>query len=926
MQSGRAFCNLLAAALAAALFAGAAGDAAAFIDRSGMGPDSSCHGISSIDQEEIYKQRTEAVFSVLVTNENHLESKGTATLVDSERGIFLTAAHVVHFFRDSPIFVSQKLRGQNKTREYRVHVFPIVSATDNWKNEDLALLQAEQWNKPAQLYAFPFRIDAVDEFIKGFFVGQAEDMSNSVFGDFSIAFGDDGSKEMTFTGTVFPHASGAMLLDGQGRAFALILRDAKLDAKTENSLVNDKSVNQLRRILWDKNRFSAFPLRLVLDKLKAIPPSSAAQGLIDELSRNGNNAEFQYGLQKNALNAIDTIHLTDTIVSSGVWGQLAAQAALSKILIEMMPIVQLACTHRYFADQFAEHFDKPGLATPAAARRALMDVPSPPPSPAPEEENPPRASGPADGAATREPFRDFDKLPPDAAKDAGMLFLDEALAKKAGTGLATTQARLALTLLQRAANKPEIQQAIGDAARNRDYAALMANIALAQDALGEQEAARGSILLADKLGGSPAAYNLAAHYAAAERDNVAAAGLYARSYAMLSKEGPDRHLRAAVAADFDVVAADIPEMRGKTIRQFNNRAFAGRYSGRWYALAYPYLPDSGNVRMADISGAGATFSNPVYSKWAEKYKAETGVGLNYQSIGSGSGIKQIQAKTVTFGATDLPLDAEQLQRAGLIQFPTVLGGIVPVVNINGVKPGDLVLDGSTLAMIYAGEIKRWDDEAIKKLNPSLKLPAQKIAVVHRSDGNGATQIFTDYLSKTNSEWKFKVGSGPAVEWPTGVGAKGSVGIAYAVRSTHGAIGYLEYPYAKQDTLAFTRLMNRDGKVISPTVEAFKAAASDGDWAYDSSFSTLLTDQPGANSWPIVGATFVVIKKEPHDVAATGQALKFFSWAYSNGDKITEDSLYVPVPEKIVGMVKKSWQTEIKDSSGMPIFTGYAIYP
>jgi phosphate transport system substrate-binding protein len=863
----------------------------------------------------MHKERAAAVFSVLVTNDNQqLESKGTATLVDSERGIFLTAAHVVHFYRDLPIFVSQKIRGQNSTRVYQVHVFPTISATDNWKNEDLALLQAEQWNKPAQLLAFPFRIDAVDEYIKGFFIGHAEDMSNSVFGDFSITFGDDGSNEMKFTGTVFPHASGAMLLDGQGRAFALILSEAKV----QNSLVSELKISQIRRILWESTTFSAFPLRLVLDKLKAIPPSSAAQELISELTRNGNDDQFQFGLQRTALNAIDTIHLTDTIVSAGVWQQLLDQAALDGILLEMMPVVQAACTHRYFAKHYSEHFDNSRAAMPAPEQKPAMNAPNSLATPIVKVENAATAPKKPELSSSTEPLRTFDNVPPDKAKDAGMLFLGEALATKRATKLTNVQARLALTLLQRAADKPEIRRAIESPARNRDYAALMANIALAQDLLGDKEAARKSILLADKLGGSPAAYGLAAQYAAAENDPVAAAGLYARSYAMLSNEDPDGHLRASVVSDYDGLTATEPSIRGTTIEKFNIRTVAGRDSGRWYALATPL--SAGNVKVADISGVGASGAFPIYSRWADSYKEATGIGLNYQSIGSGAGIKQIEGKTVTFGASDRPLNADQLQKAGLIQFPTLLGGIVPAININGIEPGALVLDGPTLARIFAGEIKRWDDEAIKRLNPLLKPPPLAITVVHRADGNGATFIFTNYLSKVNGDWKSKIGSNVVVEWPVGVSAKGNSGVVETVKNINGAIGYVEYAYAKQNRLTYTRLVNRDGMVVSPTVEAFKAAAAGGDWAYDPDFTTLLTDQAGTESWPIVGATFVLFKKHPQDADAAGKTLKFFDWAYTNGDKIAEELLYVPMPERVVESVKKTWATEIKDPSGMPVFT------
>jgi phosphate transport system substrate-binding protein len=231
----------------------------------------------------------------------------------------------------------------------------------------------------------------------------------------------------------------------------------------------------------------------------------------------------------------------------------------------------------------------------------------------------------------------------------------------------------------------------------------------------------------------------------------------------------------------------------------------------------------------DISGAGATFPYPIYAKWADAYKKETGVGMNYQSIGSGGGIKQIEAKTVTFGATDAPLKGEDLDKNGLVQFPMVMGGIVPVVNLDGIKPGDLVLDGATVAKIFLGEVKSWDDAAIKKLNPTAKLPAQAIAVVHRSDGSGTTFNFTDYLAKVSPDWKSKVGSDTAVEWPVGIGAKGNEGVSANIAQTKGSIGYVEYAYAKQNKLVFTKMLNKDGKTVAPTMDAFQAAAANADW-------------------------------------------------------------------------------------------------
>jgi len=322
----------------------------------------------------------------------------------------------------------------------------------------------------------------------------------------------------------------------------------------------------------------------------------------------------------------------------------------------------------------------------------------------------------------------------------------------------------------------------------------------------------------------------------------------------------------------------------------------------------------------DISGAGATFPYPIYGKWADAYKKETGSGLNYQSIGSGGGIKQIQAKTVTFGASDMPLTPDEVTKAGLVQFPTVIGGDVPVVNLDGIKSGELKLDGTTLANIYLGQIKRWDDAAIKKLNPSAKLPSQAIVVVHRSDGSGTTFIFTDYLSKVNADWKSKVGANTAVEWPAGIGAKGNEGVANNVAQTKGAIGYVEYAYAKQNKMTTVNMINKDGKVVSPKAESFQAAAANADWEKSPSFYVILTDQPGADSWPIAGATFILIHKQPQDPAAATEALKFFAWAYAKGGKMAEELDYVPMPAKVVMAIENVWAKEIKDASGKPLFT------
>jgi phosphate transport system substrate-binding protein len=321
---------------------------------------------------------------------------------------------------------------------------------------------------------------------------------------------------------------------------------------------------------------------------------------------------------------------------------------------------------------------------------------------------------------------------------------------------------------------------------------------------------------------------------------------------------------------------------------------------------------------ADISGAGATFPYPIYAKWADTYKKETGVGLNYQSIGSGGGIKQIQAKTVTFGATDMPLKGEELEKDGLAQFPTVMGGVVPVVNLEGVKAGELSLDGATLAKIFLGQIKTWNDPAIAKLNASVKLPAQPIVVVHRSDGSGTTFLFTDYLSKANPDWKSKVGANTAVEWPVGIGAKGNEGVANNVSQTKGAIGYVEYAYAKQNKLGHSKMANKDGKAVEPNADAFSAAAASANWEGTPGFGVILTDSAGAGSWPIAGATFILIHKKPAKPADATEALKFFAWAYAKGGKAAEELDYVPMPAKVVTSIEKSW-LDIKDDKGQPVF-------
>src|SRR5690348_4508608 len=325
---------------------------------------------------------------------------------------------------------------------------------------------------------------------------------------------------------------------------------------------------------------------------------------------------------------------------------------------------------------------------------------------------------------------------------------------------------------------------------------------------------------------------------------------------------------------------------------------------------------------ADITGAGATFPYPLYAKWAAAYKKETGIGLNYQSIGSGGGIKQIGAKTVDFGASDMPLKPEDLAKGGLMQFPTVIGGDVPVVNLHGVAPGQMKMTGEVLADIYLGRIKMWNDPAIAKLNPGLDLPAKAISVVHRSDGSGTTFIWTNYLSKASGEWKSKVGEGTAVNWPTGVGGKGNEGVASYVQRIDGAIGYVEYAYVKQNKMAYAQVRNRDGKFVAPNAQAFQAAAAGADWSKAPGMYLILTNAPGAQSWPIAGATFILMRKTQDKPENGKEVLKFFSWAYAKGDAMAERLDYVPMPDSVVKLIQTSWKSNLKDSSGQPISEGH----
>ncbi len=322
---------------------------------------------------------------------------------------------------------------------------------------------------------------------------------------------------------------------------------------------------------------------------------------------------------------------------------------------------------------------------------------------------------------------------------------------------------------------------------------------------------------------------------------------------------------------------------------------------------------------ATITGAGATFPYPAYSKWAYDYNQETGVRLNYQSIGSGGGIKQIKAKTVDFGASDAPLKPAVLDASGLMQFPMIMGGVVPVVHLKGIAAGQLKLSAENLADIYLGKITKWNDKKLVADNPGLSLPAEDIAVVHRADGSGTTWIFTNYLTKISKEWKEKVGNDKAVQWPVGVGGKGNEGVAAFVGKVDGSIGYVEYAYALQNKMASVLLKNHDGTYVAPTAKNFQAAAAGADWAHAKGYYMVLTDQPGANSWPITGASFILVYKTQTNPEQAKDVLKFFDWSYKNGGKAAMSLDYVPMPEKVVKMVEMTWEKELKDQNGKAIW-------
>lgn len=352
----------------------------------------------------------------------------------------------------------------------------------------------------------------------------------------------------------------------------------------------------------------------------------------------------------------------------------------------------------------------------------------------------------------------------------------------------------------------------------------------------------------------------------------------------------------------------------------SRRSFAGlSCAAVALAVAGAALAPAPTAHAADISGAGATFPYPVYSVWAKAYHAKTGNGLNYQAIGSGGGIKQIKASTVAFGASDKPLKGDELSKAGLIQFPTVLGGIVPVVNIEGVKPGEMVIDGKTLAQIFLGKITKWNDAAITKQNPNLKLPNAAIAVVHRSDGSGTTFNFTYYLAAVDPAWDDAVGVSTSVDWPVGIGAKGNQGVAANVEQTKNSIGYVEYAYALQNKMTYADMINAAGKRVSPKSEAFAAAAANADWSSKPGFGIILANQPGDTTWPMTAATFILMHKKAADPATSLEVMKFFDWAYAAGGEMADKLDYIPMPAAVVEMIKKEW-AEVKGSDGKPVWS------
>lgn len=343
------------------------------------------------------------------------------------------------------------------------------------------------------------------------------------------------------------------------------------------------------------------------------------------------------------------------------------------------------------------------------------------------------------------------------------------------------------------------------------------------------------------------------------------------------------------------------------------------FSPRKLTLALALLVSCTLAQAVDITGAGATFPYPVYAKWAEAYRAKTGVGLNYQSIGSGGGIKQIKARTVDFGASDKPLTAEELAKDNLFQFPMIVGGVVPTINLEGIKPGQLKLNGQVLADIYLGKIRKWNDGAIAALNPGVALPAKDIVAVSRSDGSGTTFIFTNFLSKVSPEWKSTVGNDASVKWPAGISMKGNEGVASAVKQQPNSIGYIEYAYVMQNKMTYVAMKNHDGVYVEPSDKTFGAAAAGADWAKAPGFYEILTDEPGKDSWPITGASFILMQKV-QDKPETGKAvLEFFDWAYHNGQKAALELDYIPIPESVAKLVAGGWKANLKDGAGKPVY-------
>jgi phosphate transport system substrate-binding protein len=334
------------------------------------------------------------------------------------------------------------------------------------------------------------------------------------------------------------------------------------------------------------------------------------------------------------------------------------------------------------------------------------------------------------------------------------------------------------------------------------------------------------------------------------------------------------------------------------------------------AVAAVLTAAAGLALAQDVTGAGASFPAPIYAKWADAYNKATGARINYQSVGSGAGIRQIKAKTVDFGASDAPLTDAELEKDAMIQFPAVIGGVVPVVNIAGIAPGQLRLTGAVLGDIYLGKLTKWSDPAIAALNAGVRLPDAAIAVVRRADGSGTSFLFTNYLSKASAEWKAKVGEGTAVNWPTGAGGKGNEGVSAFVQRLPNSIGYVEYAYAKQNKMSYVTMQNRDGGWVRPDDSAFKAAAAGAQWA--KSFYQVLTDQPGKDSWPITGATFILMHKVQDKPANASNTLKFFDWAYKNGDKMAEDLDYVPLPGAVKDLVRRQWADQLKDAAGKAV--------